>query len=192
MPKDWTRGLKNLEAIFCSHLALKHGFVKSIEEESDWGFTIKAHALVEAALNHLILIRFDEPKLHAIISKLGTSAEDLSKVAILKSLDLVSKEHRQFIRAFSRLRNAFAHDIKKIDSTLADYCDEDAKRARELREAIAPLMGDPKIGDSIMPKVDFIKQHLRLAVWVSALATVEHLIRNSETILDSRKARDAI
>lgn len=168
---------KTIEEIFCENLGVKPGFLKSISSDTDWGFAIKAHAMIEGALNNLMVARFNEPLLLRILSNLGTSAEENSKLSILKELKLVTQEHRAFIRAMSRLRNAFAHDIKRMDCTLAEYLAEDAGRAKELRGAIEKVFADPRVNGETIPKAKFIAENFRLALWSATLGTVHYLIK---------------
>lgn len=178
--------MKTLEEIYCEHLALKPGFIVSIVSDSDWGFVIKAHALLEAALTNLIVTRFKEPLLMRILSNLATSSEDFGKLSVLKEMNLINKERRAFVRAFSRLRNTFAHDIRKIDSTIQQYHDEDAKRASELKAAMAPLFGEPlNFEGKDIPRDQFIVKNLRLALWTATLATMNALINEKGKLLSS-------
>ena len=169
--------------------------MESIGRETDWGFVIKAHALIEAALTDLFTARFKEPLLRDIISTLSTSSEHFSKLSVLKELKLILKERRAFIRAFSRVRNAFAHDVRKIDFTLKDYCDEDAKRAAELRAAIAHSFPETLIVETTNPETKarqrtptprekFIMDDLRLALWLATVASVNELLQAKACLAD--------
>ena len=174
---DKQEPLQPLEEKLCEHLGIKPGFIQNMLSDSDWGFAIKVHALIEIALTNLITARFKEPLLLRIISNLETSSEEGSKLSILKELKLLAKEHRGFIRQLSRMRNAFAHDIRKIDSTLDDYCAENPTRANELRDSIAPLVADPSSNLAGLSKTEFLQQHLKLAIIGCVLAMADGIVK---------------
>ena len=44
-------------------LGLTESPLRSLENDDDWTFVIKMHAVVEAALNHLLMVRVNDPKL---------------------------------------------------------------------------------------------------------------------------------
>lgn len=185
--------IPEVEERYCKHLKLKRGFLKSIASDSDWGFVIKAHALIEASLTTLIVTRFDEPMLAGIISNLQTSSEDDSKLAILKELELIDPKHRGFIRNFSRMRNCFAHDIRKMDCSIEQYLNEEKqeKRATEFRKAIANAgyildQSDPSA--SYPSKLEFIKDHIRTAIWITVLAVSYSLLITTEAIREQQEA----
>jgi hypothetical protein len=41
---------------------------RTLETDDDWTFVIKMHAIVEAALNHLLIVRLNDPKLSEIVA----------------------------------------------------------------------------------------------------------------------------
>ena len=63
--------LSDLIPLLESELGLESGFFDSLdsEDESDWSFVIKAHALAEAAASHLLTKQFQKPELADLFSR---------------------------------------------------------------------------------------------------------------------------
>lgn len=83
-----------------------------LKKGDDWTFVIKSHALLEAALIHLLLIELERPELADVLSKLETSDTRTGKIALVKALKLLDEHHRRFIRTLSELRNGLIHDVR--------------------------------------------------------------------------------
>jgi hypothetical protein len=67
---DLKKDLRELER----SLGLPEGFIERLEEEDDWSFVIKAHALVEAAMTQLLVHELHKPQLGDIIARLDMTA----------------------------------------------------------------------------------------------------------------------
>lgn len=119
---------------FEERLSIKKGFyVGLLVEKDDWSFLIKLHALIEAALSHLLaeLISLSvkkylpddkKPKgLEEFFSWLELSNKRTGKVAFVKALDVFPKEHRRFISSLSELRNQLVHDIRNVSFKFSEY-----------------------------------------------------------------------
>src|SRR6266481_5923296 len=81
-------------------LGLTHSPLRSLENDDDWTFVIKMHAVVEAALNHLLMVRLNDPKLSEITSQLPTNDERKGKMAFIKTFRLLSEDSCLFVRLF--------------------------------------------------------------------------------------------
>lgn len=88
------------------------------EDDDDWTFIIRIHALIEAGLNHMLLVALGRPELRKIISKMPTAS---GKLEFIKALNLMPDGARKFIGVLSTLRNAAVHDITNFDISLRDY-----------------------------------------------------------------------
>jgi len=102
-------------------LGLTHSPLRSLENDDDWTFVIKMHAVVEAALNHLLMVRLNDPKLSEIISQLPTNDERKGKMAFIKAYRLLSEDPCLFVRLFSKIRNTAVHDAKSFNLDLTKY-----------------------------------------------------------------------
>ena len=106
--------LSELVPLLEVNLGLKQGFFESLDsdDENDWSFVIKAHALAEAAVSHLLTEAVKRPELSDLFSRLDMSNKTTGKAAFVKALGLLGEEERRFVSAFSELRNRLVHDVR--------------------------------------------------------------------------------
>lgn len=83
----------------------------------DWSFVITLHSFLEAALTQLIIKTLKMKELEEIISRLDM----IDKVAYTKSLSILSKGTRRYLRKLSEIRNFYVHNIKSISINLRQY-----------------------------------------------------------------------
>jgi hypothetical protein len=113
-------------------LGIPRSPLRSLESDDDWTFVIKMHAIVEAALNHLLMTRLNDPKLNEIIGKLATNDQRKGKMAFIKAYDLLPENSCLFVRLLSKIRNTAAHNAKSFDLDLTKYVAELVpKKARD-------------------------------------------------------------
>lgn len=112
-----TFGVRQLE----ENLQLPAGFFESLAQEDDWSFTIKLHALIEAAVTHLLVETIAKPSLQDILSRIDMSNTQVGKLAFAAKLGLFSKDVRRFIRTLSELRNEFVHDASNVGVDLVAF-----------------------------------------------------------------------
>ena len=104
-------------------LSIPSGFLFDLKQEDDWSFVIKSHAVLEAALSHLLSQAVSEPDLHSVFANLETSNNRSGKLAFLKQLGLLNEDARRFIRNFSELRNSLVHDIGQVSFSFTSHID---------------------------------------------------------------------
>lgn len=107
-------------AEFEKSLGLPAGFIVGLKNEDDWSFVIKAHALLEAGVSHLLAHTLGKPALTQVFSRLDM-ASAFGKLAFAETLGVVEKRTRRFIRALGEIRNDFVHDVSNAGRSLADY-----------------------------------------------------------------------
>jgi len=90
-----------------------------LKKGDDWTFVIKSHALLEAALIHLLVADLERPELADVLAELETSDTRTGKIALVKALKLLGEHHRRFIRAMSELRNGLIHDVRNTSFSFA-------------------------------------------------------------------------
>jgi hypothetical protein len=156
--------------------ALREGFLTDITGDTDWGFVIKAHALVEAALMHLLLARIGEPRLVKILARMDTNAKQGGKTAVLEELKLITKQESNFILRFSTMRNAFAHDIHNMSATILEHVRRDLERAGEFVTALTPVFEATELAANCeIPIKEYISKYPRESLW----AAVEIFVRRA-------------
>lgn len=112
--------LGSLVDLLEAELAITPGFFDSLDDdnESDWSFVIKLHALVEAAVSHLLTEELRRPGLSDLFSRLDISNKATGKAAFIDALDLLGKPERRFMSSLSELRNKLVHDVRNVDFDL--------------------------------------------------------------------------
>ncbi len=108
----------------------------SLDGDDDWAFVIKAHGILEAALNHLILTEINRPELRDFVARLDTLNKATGKSALLKALDLLPSEIRNFIRKFSELRNHAVHDVRNFNLNIVKYIRDDQGELKSWKKAL--------------------------------------------------------
>ena len=108
-----------LEAV----LGLEGGFFHSLnsEDESDWSFVIKLHALTEAAVSHMLTTTLKEEALADVFARLDMSNKTTGKAAFVKALGLLSEAERRFVSSLSELRNSLVHDVRNVHFELHEH-----------------------------------------------------------------------
>jgi hypothetical protein len=102
-------------------VGISRSLLDSLDADDDWTFVIKMHGILEAALNHLLLARLDNPNLARIISRLETSNARTGKLAFIKAYGLLEDNACLFVQTLSEIRNRAVHDVKNFDLTLQKY-----------------------------------------------------------------------
>ena len=162
----------SIETFLSEHLVVDSDFFVKTKEDTDWMFVIRGHALLEATLNTVITAHMGKAFVK-IIRAAEVGDPDMGKLAFAKPLDLLGEDHRGFIRQFSRLRNAFTHEIKCVGWRIAEWMSwiDDNKR-RNFVEGIAGVFPHTLevYGEETEREV-FVRERPRLAV-TSGLFTV--------------------
>lgn len=135
--------LEGMAAGIERELELRSGFFAELVRETDWSFVIKTHALIEAAVSHLLTMSLSTSHLSAELrrpfDRLPLSDPRAGKVAFAEAMGLLKPGQVRFIRAFSELRNAWVHHVHNVNAQFADHMAGigDKRRHQLLRELTA-------------------------------------------------------
>lgn len=115
--------LGDLVPLLEAKLGVKPGFFESLddEDENDWSFVIKLHALVEAAVAHLLTEQLSRPELTDLFAHLDISNKTTGKAAFVEALALLGKPERRFMSSLSELRNKLVHDVRNVNFDFLQY-----------------------------------------------------------------------
>jgi hypothetical protein len=104
-------------------LGFPHSPLHTLESATTiWTFVVKMHAIVEAAINHLLIVRLNDPKLGDVITKLPTNDQRKGKMAFVKAYNLLSEDSCLFVGLFSKIRNAARFTMPKFQFGLNEVC----------------------------------------------------------------------
>lgn len=95
-------------------------FKKLTEEDDDWSFIVKGHALIEAAMNDLLVNALGKKSLEKFIARKQLVA---FKLPMAKDLGLVASYLEGLIRIFSDLRNICVHHAQNLTFSLKAHID---------------------------------------------------------------------
>lgn len=124
-------------------IGLPPKFVDDLLNEDDWSFTIKMHALLEAALTALLVETLGDQDTSAairkIVGRIPMSEKHTGKVEWAVALQLLSKDDRDFAVLLSEFRNVMAHRIEMVGTTLSQYvASVDSNKRKWILSIIAP------------------------------------------------------
>lgn len=102
--------LTSLEVSF----GLQMGFFRDLIRSDEWSFVIKAHALTEAALTHLLTQQIGDARLQEVFERLPLSNDRTGKLAFAVALDLLTTGEKTFIKQLSALRNRLVHHVRDV------------------------------------------------------------------------------
>ncbi|WP_409522339.1 hypothetical protein [Nitrincola sp. MINF-07-Sa-05] len=149
-------------------LGIEPGFFDSLDndEENDWSFIIKMHALIEAAISHLLTEHLGKAGLADIFSRLDMSNKATGKAAFIKSLGLLDEAERRFISSFSELRNKLVHDVKNVNFDLAEHVENMNSKERDIFLKNFNLLST-EVTDDVR---NLFRFDPRQAVWYASMA----------------------
>lgn len=156
-------------------LGIKRGFLTALVNEDDWSFVIKLHALVEAALTHILTLSSARPEMESIYARLDTSDPVTGKIAFASKLGLLTKTHVRFICELSKQRNKLVHDIRNVGSTLqAHVATLDKHQRRSFACDVAlDRTGAFELGDKVVSFEQFVLENPKVGFWLGAMALLE-------------------
>ena len=177
-----------------SELGLPSGFLEALQEEDDWSFLVKTHALVEAAAAHALVAMTGITSAHDFFSRLDLSSSKTGKVSLAKALGLLSSEERRFIRSLSELRNFFVHDVRNVGVSFDEYFSGLSKQKRmEYGKAFCYVdLNHPQIEVSDGEAVERLLSEPKRFIWSAAMVIVAVLQLQVETRRFERDAEDHI
>jgi len=116
----YSTNLAELVPLLEERIGVTPGFFDRLdtEDDSDWAFVIKLHALIEAAISHLLATELRRQQLEKVFSRLDISNKHTGKAAFVEALELLDKPARTFMHSLSTLRNSLVHDVKNVDFEL--------------------------------------------------------------------------
>lgn len=171
-------------------LGLPENFYDDLYKEDDWSFIIKIHALVEAAVTHLLsettAISYrkfiddglNKQSLADAFSMLELSDKRRGKVVFGKSLGLLMDYQRAFIHSLSEVRNAYVHDVKKVVMTLTEYLD-DLSESKQNQFIDSFGIGIPddvlKSTDKKVARRDVVRKNPKLSIWLSGIICLREI-----------------
>jgi hypothetical protein len=152
-PFNWDEYLErvNKSALAAEeHLQVPPGTISSIPGDSDFVATVKAYAIVEPLLNDLLAawppktsifgalaVPVENDAFRSFITALPISG-NLGKLKLAEGLGLLADRDVPFVRALTRVRNRYAHNVKNIHRSLTEILTEEQEHNQKI---VAQLTG---------------------------------------------------
>jgi len=134
-----------------------------LEVDDDWSFIVKLHAVLEAAVNELMVTKLDKSVAEMLTERLSLSF----RMDILRVSGVISKDDAQRMQTLGKLRNRLVHNVNQTNFELIALVDTEGKRKD---------FGDSYIHPHWRPLLDKHKGHpewmARYLLWFSVLQVV--------------------
>ena len=174
----------------CVELGITPEFYKKIHTEDDWSFIIKLHAIIEAAITHLLtkthtlafsiheIEKYDEFSLSEAFTKLPLGDKRSGKAVLCKALGIIEPYQEHFINQLSLIRNRFAHDLKSVDSKLEAYLSKlDSNQMKNFIDGFGLLDIDhlKNTTGKDFTIESFVKQNPKISIWLSSFVVLSEI-----------------
>lgn len=133
--------LKTIEAAQNAQekLGLPRSFIMALIDEEDWGFIIKLHAVIEAAIERSVLERCftkgfgrKDERVEKIAARLSFDGR-VSKLAFAEAFGLLTSTSVAFCRALNQMRNQYAHKISNLSKSITEAAIETGQAENTLK-----------------------------------------------------------
>lgn len=179
-------------------LGLRVGFCEAILKEDDWSFIVKLHALLEAAISHLLTEtlciatqgydadQVDKSALSKHFAWVELSDKRRGKTSLAHSLGLLFETEVRFINHLSELRNTLLHDVRNTSFSLnAHIASLDRQQSDKFIASFGhSVKSDEKLSAAFgkpVSRTKFVLENPKLCIWLSALVCLED-VHNSISI----------
>jgi uncharacterized protein YutE (UPF0331/DUF86 family) len=158
-------------------------------QDDDWAFVIKAQALIEGAVTRAILAQIGDDRIKRTVEVLPLVGEELSKLALMKDFNLITRKERRFISKMANLRNRLAHRAEFSKFNFKDHVDSlDGKQLKDWQDSIVWFT---EANDSCGLWKTISATHTRLAIYLAVFLLVTLLDMDGATKAKTRKVLEA-
>lgn len=153
-----------------NRLGLPAGFYDRLLREDDWSFVIKLNALFEGTCTHVLAIRLNTPELVESLAHLDLAHTKVGKIALLRTLNVITIEQFSILRSLAELRNTLVHNITNVNFSFKEYVAElDANQLKSLIKNYGHGLEDSlEVGTKVVSRSEFVKANPKIALWLTA------------------------
>lgn len=155
---------------FEADLGLPKNFYSNLLHEDDWSFVVKLNAMFEGACTHVLTVRLHAPELSGAFAQLDFANTKFGKVALLCSLNAITKEQAAVLQSLAQLRNSLVHNVAKISFSFTSYVAAlDSNQLKKLIKEFGYGINDTiEIANKCVPKAQVVRENPKLSLWVTA------------------------
>lgn len=170
-------------------LGIREGFFRDLlDTEDDWSFVIKAHALIEAAVAHLLVEVSGRPEFLKLFSQLPLSDARVGGVAFAKALGCLKSSEQNTIRKLSELRNRLVHDVSNVGFDLADWAESlDSNQLRKWGSAFGPGGDEVTVQGRTVSSLQFFRENPRLCLWIACWYLLSLIYQRKDLAAEARR-----
>jgi hypothetical protein len=156
-------------------IGLQPGFYERLlEEPSDWAFIIHLQIIAEAAIAQALVKALKNERAFDHVSRLNFGGTT-GKLQLAKALGILGSGSVEALRALSACRNAFAHRISSIGTTMETFGESlDANTKLDLMRNMALLEPSEESAERAAGFPDF-GANLRYRLWLSTARAMGEL-----------------
>lgn len=172
--------LTDVTKIISEELLEKHDFLTKLLLDDDWSFVIKSHSLIESLATELIINTIDEKELKKIIERMPLHGNDVSKMKIITTYNILTKEEKDFITNLTQIRNSIVHKYENINFSFEIYLkglDKNQKRKWRDNHTWDSMSEEVKV---IINKTIYLNP--KIAVWLTLSILVSNSLLKISTI----------
>ena len=178
---NWNRHYDDFQNWIKADLGIPDQFLNTLKDDDDWTFIIKLHSLIEASLNHLLAVHFQNLELTAIFSHLDTSNKKCGKIAFVRALKLLPEDNCKFVSLLSEIRNSLVHDARKFVFSIDHYLATRDKNQRKnfIEAASCGFLPSQEVAGKLMSPKEIATEYPRYAIFTASyvVATRTHFYR---------------
>lgn len=126
-------------------LGLKRPFLFALSREDDWTLVIKLHALIEAAIEEVLVARCfasaadnegrDDAAIAGLVGRMPFNGR-VSKLSLVKAFRLLDEDHYDFVVTLAEVRNRYAHRPSNFAKSIMDLLGSSAEGKARLQKLI--------------------------------------------------------
>ena len=106
-----------------TELGLPAGFLVSLEDDDDWSYVVKLHALLETAVAHVVIAAIGDKRLEKVIYSLPLGNTRHGKLAIADALEVLGDGGVEYIQFVTEIRNKLVHRIQNVSFKFKEHFD---------------------------------------------------------------------
>lgn len=150
----------------------KLNFLAKLLDDDDWSFVIKSHSLIESLVTEIIIEKLNEPILKSFIERLPLHGDEISKIRIIKTYDLLSKGQITFIAKLSIIRNNIVHKFENLSFTFDNYQrDLNKDNLKNWKNALLESNSNKELQNKLSELVD---KDPKIAVWLTLSSFINY------------------
>lgn len=180
--------LSDVTKIISEELLEKHDFLTKLLLDDDWSFVIKSHSLIESLATELIINTIDQIELKKIIERMPLHGNDVSKMKIITTYNILTKKEIDFIINLTQIRNNIVHKYENINFSFETHTqgfDKNQKKKWRDNHTWDNMSEEARV---IINKTVYLNP--KIAVWLTLSILVSNSLLKISTLKSKKIANE--